>query len=137
MFCNTSAPGIPLFLNRNKPAHRQGKLFLVNASQVAEKGDPKNFIPAASIERIATAFKAWMEEEKFAKIATREQVAREDYTIWPSRYVHIADAETAGQPDLPVGEEPGQATVQTPSPGEDTLKPQKASSLTSGNSSNR
>ncbi|HET6936028.1 MAG TPA: N-6 DNA methylase [Candidatus Angelobacter sp.] len=94
LFYNTSAPGILLFLNKAKPKDRKGKLFLVNASQVVEKGDPKNFIPAAGIERIATAFKAWQEEEKFAKIVTREQVAKEDYNISPSRYIHVADAET-------------------------------------------
>lgn len=94
LFYNTSAPGILLFLNRNKPKNRRGKLFLVNASQVVEKGDPKNFIPAEGIERIATAFKAWEEEEKFAKIVTCEQVAKEDYNVSPSRYIHVADAET-------------------------------------------
>jgi type I restriction enzyme M protein len=94
LFYNTSAPGILLFLNRNKPKDRRGKLFLVNASQVVEKGDPKNFIPGAGIERIATAFTAWQEEEKFAKIVTREQLANEDYNISPSRYIHVADAET-------------------------------------------
>ena len=94
LFYNTSAPGILLFLNKAKPKDRQGKLFLVNASQVVEKGDPKNFIPAAGIERIATAFKAWQEEEKFARIVTREQVAKEDFNISPSRYIHVADAET-------------------------------------------
>jgi type I restriction enzyme M protein len=94
LFYNTSAPGILLFLNRNKPKDRKGKLFLVNASQVVEKGDPKNFIPAAGIERIAAAFRAWQEEEKFAKVVSREQVAKEDYNISPSRYIHVADAET-------------------------------------------
>jgi type I restriction enzyme M protein len=94
LFYNTSAPGILLFLNKNKPKDRQGKLFLVNASQVVEKGDPKNFIPPAGIERIATAFLAWQEEAKFAKIVTREQVVKEDYNISPSRYIHVADAET-------------------------------------------
>ena len=94
LFYNTSAPGILLFLNRNKPKDRRGKLFLVNASQVVEKGDPKNFIPAAGIELIAAAFLAWQEEEKFAKVVTREQVAKEDYNISPSRYIHVADAET-------------------------------------------
>jgi type I restriction enzyme M protein len=94
LFYNTPATGILLFLNKNKLEARRGKLFLVNASQVAEKGDPKNFIPPAGIERIAMAFKTWQEEEKFAKIVTREQVAREDYNISPSRYIHIADAET-------------------------------------------
>jgi type I restriction enzyme M protein len=94
LFYNTSAPGILLFLNRNKPKDRRGKLFLVNASQVVEKGDPKNFIPSAGIERIASAFLAWQDEEKFAKVVTREQVAKEDYNVSPSRYIHVADAET-------------------------------------------
>jgi type I restriction enzyme M protein len=94
LFYNTSAPGILLFLNRSKAKDRRGKLFLINASQVVEKGDPKNFIPPAGIERIATVFKAWQEEEKFAKVVTREQVAKEDYNISPSRYIHVADAET-------------------------------------------
>ncbi|HEX4792351.1 MAG TPA: N-6 DNA methylase [Humisphaera sp.] len=94
LFYNTSAPGILLFLNKNKPKDRKNKLFLVNASQVVEKGDPKNFIPAAGIERIATAFNAWQEEEKFARIVAREQLAKEDYNLSPSRYIHVADAET-------------------------------------------
>lgn len=94
LFYNTSAPGILLFLNKAKPKDRKDKLFLVNASQIVEKGDPKNFIPGAGIERIATAFKTWQEEDKFAKVVTREQVAKEDYNISPSRYIHVADAET-------------------------------------------
>src|SRR4029077_7618299 len=71
LFYNTSAPGILLLLNRNKPEYRRGSLFLVNASQVVEKGDPKNFIPRAGIERIALAFNAWQEEDKFAKVVSR------------------------------------------------------------------
>ena len=94
LFYNTSAPGILLFLNRAKSKDRKNKLFLVNASQVVEKGDPKNFISASGIARIATAFNSWQAEEKFAKVVTREQVAKEDYNISPSRYIHVADAET-------------------------------------------
>jgi type I restriction enzyme M protein len=94
LFYNTSAPGILLFLNRRKSADRRRKLFLVNASQVVEKGDPKNFIPSAGIERIATAFRGWQEEDKFAMIVTREQVENEDYNISPSRYINVGDAET-------------------------------------------
>src|SRR5688572_5762739 len=79
LFYNTTAPGILLFLNRSKPKDRKGKLFLVNASQVVQKGDPKNFISAPGIERIARTFLTWQEQEKFARVVTREQVAKEDY----------------------------------------------------------
>lgn len=94
LFYNTSAPGILLLLNKAKPKDHKDMLFLVNASQVVEKGDPKNFIPKAGIERIAAAFKSWQEEEKFAKVVTRGQVAKEDYNISPSRYIRVADEQT-------------------------------------------
>jgi type I restriction enzyme M protein len=93
LFYNTSAPGILLFLNRDKSSDRKNKIFLMNASRVVEKGDPKNFIPSTGIRRIATAFEAWQEEERFTKIVTREHVAKEDYNISPSRYIHVAEAE--------------------------------------------
>jgi type I restriction enzyme M protein len=94
LFYNTPAPGILLFLNKAKPVDHRRAMILINASQVVEKGDPKNFIPQPGIGRIAKAFLDFRDEEKFAKIVTIEQVAKEDYNISPSRYIHVADAET-------------------------------------------
>jgi hypothetical protein len=71
-FYNTTSPGTLLILNKNKAKDRRGKLFLIHASQIVEKGDPKNFIPPVRIERIATVFNAWQEVEKFAKAVARE-----------------------------------------------------------------
>ncbi|HBO13819.1 MAG TPA: DNA methyltransferase [Halieaceae bacterium] len=94
LFYNTSAPGIVLFLNRAKPEERQGKVFLVNASQLFEKGDPKNFIPDDGIQRIADTLIGWKEEEKLSRIVDHEELAKNDYNISPSRYIHTSDAET-------------------------------------------
>ena len=94
LFYNTTAPGIVLFLNRSKAAERQGKVFLVNASQVYEKGDPKNVIPDAGIERIATTLIHWREEEKFSRIVEQSELEKNDYNLSPSRYIHTSDAET-------------------------------------------
>ena len=41
LFYNTTAPGIVIFLNKDKPASRQGKVFLINASQVLRKAIPR------------------------------------------------------------------------------------------------
>jgi type I restriction enzyme M protein len=38
LFYNTTAPGIVVFLNKAKDAERLGRVLLVNASQVFEKG---------------------------------------------------------------------------------------------------
>lgn len=94
LFYNTTAPGIVLFLNKAKPKARQGKVFLVNASQVFEKGDPKNFIPEAGIQRIADVLIGWQEEEKLSRIVELAEVKKNDYNISPSRYIHTSDAET-------------------------------------------
>ena len=93
LFYNTSAPGVILFLNKAKPKKQQGKIFLLNASQVFEKGDPKNFIPDAGIERIAKTFIKWKEEEKFSRIVDLEEIEKNDFNISPSRHVHTAASE--------------------------------------------
>lgn len=94
LFYNTTAPGIVLFLNKAKPKDRRGKVFLVNASQVFEKGDPKNFIPEAGIQRIAETLIGWKEEEKLSRIVELKELKKNDYNISPSRYIHTIDAET-------------------------------------------
>jgi type I restriction enzyme M protein len=88
LFYNTTAPGILLFLNRNKSTDRKGKLFLLNASKEFEKGDPKNFVPEESIIRIANTFNKWQEIEKFSQIVTLEDVKKKDYNISPTRYIN-------------------------------------------------
>ncbi|MDA3889838.1 MAG: N-6 DNA methylase [Allgaiera sp.] len=94
LFYNTTAPGIVLFLNRAKSKARQGKVLLVNASQVFEKGDPKNFIPDTGIQRIADTLIGWKAEEKLSRIVDHAELAKNDYNISPSRYIHTSDAET-------------------------------------------
>ncbi len=94
LFYNTSAPGIVLFLNRAKPKKQKNKILLVNASQIFEKGDPKNFIPDDGIKKIADTLSNWTEEEKLSRIVEHEEIKKNDYNISPSRYIHTADAET-------------------------------------------
>lgn len=93
LFYNTSAPGILLFLNRGKSAEQKDRLLLINASQVFEKGDPKNYIPDEGIERIARTFVEWREEEKFSQVVDRGEIRKNDYNISPSRYIHTGSAE--------------------------------------------
>lgn len=65
----------------------------MNASLVYAKGDPKNYIPDEGIEKIASSFLEWREEEKFSQIIDKAEIVRNDYNISPSRYIHVAEAE--------------------------------------------
>ena len=93
LFYNTTAPGIILFLNRAKPRDRKGKLFLLNASRDFAKGDPKNYLPDESIRRIVETFLNWKEQDKFSKIVSKDEIAKNDFNISPSRYIHTGESE--------------------------------------------
>ena len=97
LFYNTTAPGIILVLNRAKPKERKGKIFLLNASREFTKGDPKNYIPEDAIRRIADTFSAWKEVEKYSRIVSREEIAKNDFNISPSRYIHTGEATNTGR----------------------------------------
>jgi type I restriction enzyme M protein len=90
LFYNTTAAGIIIVLNRHKPADRRGRVVLVNASAEFEKGRPKNFIPDPAIRKIADAFHAGRDVERLVKLATFEEIARNDYNLSPSRYIETA-----------------------------------------------
>jgi type I restriction enzyme M protein len=93
LFYNTTAPGIILVLNRAKLRERKEKIFLLNASREFTKGDPKNYIPEDAIRRIADTFGTWKEVEKYSRIVRREEIAKNDFNISPSRYIHTGEAD--------------------------------------------
>src|ERR1700680_3966751 len=93
LFYNTTAPGIIVFLNKAKRKERRSEIFLVNASRDFVKGDPKNYLPDTSILRMTNTFSAWQEVEKYSRIVSVDEIAKNDFNISPSRYIHISDDE--------------------------------------------
>jgi type I restriction enzyme M protein len=92
LFYNTSAPGIIIFLNKDKK--HKNKIYLLHAGKEFEKGDPKNYITAEGIDTIADTYNAFKQKEKFAKLVSKDEIIKNDYNISPSRYIQITDAET-------------------------------------------
>jgi type I restriction enzyme M protein len=91
LFYNTTAPGIILVVNRVK--RRPGEILLVNASKLFAKGRPKNYLADEHIGRIAAAYHDWSAEDGLSAIITKEEAARNDYNLSPSRYVASNDKE--------------------------------------------
>lgn len=104
LFYNTTAPGIILFLNKAKLRDRKGKLFLINATHEFTKGDPKNYLSKDSIHRIAETFRNWKEQDKFSRIVDKDEIAKNDFNISPSRYIHTSEGE-AYRPIVEIVEE--------------------------------
>ena len=87
LFYNTTAAGVIVLLSRRKPATRQGKIVLLNASRRVRKGRPKNYIPEAEIRPLATLYLRGEPVPGELAVITREQAAEADYNLNPSRWV--------------------------------------------------
>lgn len=93
LFYNTPAPGIIIFLNRNKPVKLKNKIFLINAGKEFVKGDPKNYIGGEQIKKITGAYNANKKIENFSVFVDKDEIVKNDYNISPSRYIHLGDVE--------------------------------------------
>ena len=91
LFYNTSAPGIVLLLNRNKPAERKAQILLINLSQYFEKGKPKNILTDEGIDAATEVYQAWESREKLSNVITLEDAQKTDYNLSPSQFVDVGD----------------------------------------------
>ena len=89
LFYNTTAPGIILLLNRNKPAERREQILLVNASAYFVKEKPKNVLTDKGIEAVADVFRDWKTKKKLSSVLALEDIRAADYNLSPSQFVEV------------------------------------------------
>jgi type I restriction enzyme M protein len=94
LFYNTTAAGVIVVLNRNKPASRQGKIMLLNASKRFRKGRPKNYLPEQDLKELAAMYLKGEPVEAEMAVITRQQAEDTDYNLSPSRWVGQLDEST-------------------------------------------
>ena len=94
LFYNTTAPGIVLLLNRNKPASRKGQTLLVNASACFRKEKPKNVLTDEGIDAVGDVFRKWETRPKLSRVITLGEARSADYNLSPSQFVEINDRVT-------------------------------------------
>ena len=91
LFYNTSAPGIILLLNRNKPIERKEQILLINLSKYFEKQAPKNALTEGGIDAASEAYQAWKSREKLSHVITLDDARKIDYNLSPSQFVDVGD----------------------------------------------
>ncbi len=91
LFYNTTAPGIILLLNCNKPPERKAQFLLINLSQHFEKGKPKNILTDKGITAATEVYEAWESREKLSSVITLEDAQKTDYNLSPSQFVDVGD----------------------------------------------
>ena len=93
LFYNTTAPGIIMFISRNKSKERKSKILLINASKEFQKGKPKNYLGDENIKKISNVYHKFKETEGLSKIITLEEAKKNDFNLSPSRYVSLGEIE--------------------------------------------
>ena len=91
LFYNTSAPGIILLLNRDKPKNRKAQILLINLSKYFVKETPKNALTNEGIDVAAEVYQAWESREKLSAVITLEDAQKTDYNLSPSQFVDVGD----------------------------------------------
>lgn len=99
LFYNTMAAGTIVILNKRKPAARQGKIVLLNASKRFRKGRPKNYLLESELQELADLFRANAPVEGELNIITTAEARDADYNLSPSRWVTQEDDSVT--PDIP------------------------------------
>ena len=89
LFFGASIPVAVCILNKAKPPERRGKVLFVDAAQEGyfRQGKAQNFIDSEHIEKIAAAFSAFEDVERFARVADLEEMRGNDCNLNISRYV--------------------------------------------------
>ena len=91
LFYNTSAPGIILLLNCDKPAERKAQILLINLSKYFTNQKPKNVLTDEGVDAAAEVYQAWESREKLSAIITLEDAQKTDYNLSPSQFVDVGD----------------------------------------------
>ena len=87
LFYNTTAAGVIVVLNKHKPASRQGKIVLLNASKRFSKGRPKNYLREEDIRPLAAMYLRGEPVEGELTVISTAQAQEADYNLSPGRWV--------------------------------------------------
>lgn len=86
LFYNTTAAGIIVVLNKRKPASREGKVILLNASRRATKERPKNLLSENDLLELARMYQAGEPVDGELAIVDLADLADADYNLGPARW---------------------------------------------------
>ncbi len=93
LFSGASIPVAICVLNKAKPAERRGRVLFVDAAQQGyfRQGKARNFIDREHIDKIVQAYTAFEDVERFAHVASMEEIQDNDFNLNISRYVDTTE----------------------------------------------
>jgi len=92
LFYGTGIPAAILVMNRNKPSSRKCKVLFIEASREFQAGTNQNNLRDEDVQKIASAFHAYKDVDKYARVVNLAEIEKNDFNLNISRYVDTAEA---------------------------------------------
>lgn len=96
LFYNAPMPATVVILRSVKPVDRRGKILLINAADEVAREQAQSFLRESHQRKILDAYRAFVDVDQFAAVATVDQIAGKDFDLNIPLYVagaRIADAD--------------------------------------------
>jgi type I restriction enzyme M protein len=100
LFYGAGIPACIIVMNREKPEERKGKVLFVHGAEELVEGKAQNHLSENNVVRLAGAFHAWKDEERFCRVVDLDEIAKNDFSLNIPRYVDTTEPEQ----EIDVGE---------------------------------
>jgi type I restriction enzyme M protein len=87
LFYGTGIPAAVLFIDRDKPAERRGKVLIVNGDKDIVEGKSQNSLSDENVATLSEAVHSYADEELFCRVASLEEIRDNDHNLNITRYV--------------------------------------------------
>ena len=93
LFFGASIPVAICVLNKDKLAERRGKVLFIDAAQKGyfRQGKAQNHLDEEHVHKIAEAYAAFEDVDRFAHVADMEEIESNDFNLNISRYVDTTE----------------------------------------------
>jgi len=93
LFYGSGIPASIVVMNRAKPTKRKGKVLFIHGAEEIVEGKAQNSLSDENVERMAGAFHAWEDEERFCRVVELEEIEKNDFNLNIPRYVDTTEPE--------------------------------------------
>ena len=102
LFFNAPMEACIVICRTNKELKKRGKVLFINAVKEVTRKNAQSYLEDTHIEHITAAYRAFENEENYAKVATIEEIESQDFSLNIPLYVR--DITTTGPSVLTVQE---------------------------------
>lgn len=99
LFFNSAMEACVVICRSEKPADRKNRILFIDAVNEVTRERAVSWLKPEHQERMREAYEAFVDEPKFAKVATLDEVAAQDYSLSIPLYVKRAKAEASVDQD--------------------------------------